>query len=150
MGENLKTQDKLKDWECNPNVPQLCSLRDQVTDSHQHLFFECPFSQRVWIAVRGLARREATQPSWCVIINKLKPLARRNNSWNIIGMLLLGACAYFVWHERNMRLFKEGKRSVDQLVKIIHNMVRLKIMTMRFKNSSNKLDVYQSWNIEAT
>ncbi|XP_071713733.1 uncharacterized protein [Rutidosis leptorrhynchoides] len=44
MGENLMTQDKLKHWEISDNQSLLCTLSEQVSDSHDHLFFNCPFS----------------------------------------------------------------------------------------------------------
>ncbi|XP_071719190.1 uncharacterized protein [Rutidosis leptorrhynchoides] len=53
MGEKLKTRDKLKRWEVANNQPLLCALCDQVPDSHDHLFFVCPYSLQVWNRMQG-------------------------------------------------------------------------------------------------
>nr|GFA74073.1 hypothetical protein [Tanacetum cinerariifolium] len=50
-GQELKTQDMLRQWDVGEHVDLTllrCSLCKLVQDSHEHLFFECPFSLKVW------------------------------------------------------------------------------------------------------
>ncbi|XP_071700171.1 uncharacterized protein [Rutidosis leptorrhynchoides] len=47
IGEKLKTQDMLKNWEINPSISLLCPLCKLVPDSHNHLFFDCVFPRAV-------------------------------------------------------------------------------------------------------
>ncbi|GKD66684.1 hypothetical protein Tco_1308792, partial [Tanacetum coccineum] len=54
-----------------------------------------------------------------------------------IGKLTLAAAAYFVWQERNFRLFKHSKRSVQEVVDCIMSSVRLKLLSCRFKKSKD-------------
>lgn len=65
-----------------------------------------------------------------------------------MGRLVFGASAYFVWQERNLRVFKKGSRNVDQLYKCIFNTVRLKILTLRLKKSSGFPSLLERWKIE--
>ncbi|GJX32773.1 hypothetical protein Tco_0242628 [Tanacetum coccineum] len=45
----LKNQDMLRQWDVsNSNLHMLCLLCDSTPNSHEHLFFECTFSSRVW------------------------------------------------------------------------------------------------------
>lgn len=109
MGGKLKTQDKLKDWDKYEQDNLLCSLYSQVMDTHEHLIFECPFSRDTWGAVRKLARLDAAPSIWNNIIElNIISLIGMNISRNIIGKLVLGATAYFIWQERNHRLFKKN------------------------------------------
>lgn len=112
MGGHLKTQDRLQPHEINPNVILLCPLCRQVMDTHEPLFFAFNFSTQIWIVVRGLAKMDTTPPSWVSITNHLKPHSHRNIVWIVIGKLVLGVVSFFIWHERNLRLFKWGSISV--------------------------------------
>lgn len=148
MGKKLKTQDRLKVWERNSTSITVCSLCSQQEDSHSHLFFECSYAANVWRGIRGLANLEDVPPESAEIVNVLRPQAHRNLGWNIVGKLTLGGEVYFVWHERNLRLFKKGARAYKQLVKIIVNLVRLRIMSMRFKDENVADGIHRRWDIE--
>ncbi|GJU44801.1 RNA-directed DNA polymerase, eukaryota, reverse transcriptase zinc-binding domain protein [Tanacetum coccineum] len=58
MRNSLKTQDKLWQWDVGVgtdlNLLQ-CAFYSSQLDSHAHLFFECPYSSKVWKLVRPLA-----------------------------------------------------------------------------------------------
>ncbi|XP_071740376.1 uncharacterized protein [Rutidosis leptorrhynchoides] len=47
MGERLKTHDKLKTWESHNGMQLICPLCKGCPDSHDHLFFACPFAAKV-------------------------------------------------------------------------------------------------------
>nr|GEY75763.1 RNA-directed DNA polymerase, eukaryota, reverse transcriptase zinc-binding domain protein [Tanacetum cinerariifolium] len=53
------------------------------------------------------------------IIAYLQPMAHRRNVISIIGRLLVAAASYFMWVERNNRLFKNVRRSSDDIRDII-------------------------------
>nr|GEW35333.1 RNA-directed DNA polymerase, eukaryota, reverse transcriptase zinc-binding domain protein [Tanacetum cinerariifolium] len=44
--QRLKTQDRIYSWEASSYLSSLCPLCGLQPDSHDHLFFECPFSQQ--------------------------------------------------------------------------------------------------------
>nr|GEV87505.1 hypothetical protein [Tanacetum cinerariifolium] len=50
----LQTQDRMMKWSSDM---LLCPLCDKVSDSHDHLFFKCDFSARIW---RDLRKRITT------------------------------------------------------------------------------------------
>ncbi|GJX63579.1 hypothetical protein Tco_0296479 [Tanacetum coccineum] len=65
MRRSLKTQDKLRSWDIGPDIDitQLrCSLCGLQMDSHEHTFFECSFSSKVWSLLRHLAGMERVAP----------------------------------------------------------------------------------------
>nr|GEV05540.1 reverse transcriptase domain-containing protein [Tanacetum cinerariifolium] len=55
------------------------------------------------------------------IIHDILPFANRKNSKSVYSKLVLVASAYFIWQERNNRLFRNERRSVDQVVECILN-----------------------------
>nr|GEZ78608.1 hypothetical protein [Tanacetum cinerariifolium] len=58
----LKTQDMIPHWDISYSLGSVCSLYEITPDSHEHLFFECPFAQGIWNSVKGYAGLD-TSPS---------------------------------------------------------------------------------------
>ncbi|GJW84185.1 hypothetical protein Tco_0157330 [Tanacetum coccineum] len=80
----------------------------------------------------SMFNRQAAGPMMDVVWNKLR---------SVISKLVLAAAAYFLWQERNNRLFRKEKRSIDQVVDCIINSVRLKLVSCRWKSSRAALDI---------
>ncbi|GJS82037.1 putative ribonuclease H-like domain-containing protein [Tanacetum coccineum] len=105
-------------------------------DSHEHLFFECSYSSKVWSLLHGLVGIDVVPPVLENIISWFQPLANKRTVQNIMGKILFAAATYFIWLERNNRLFKLTRRSPEELRDAIVVTVRLKLVTFRFKNKA--------------
>nr|GEU33270.1 hypothetical protein [Tanacetum cinerariifolium] len=145
--QRLRTQDCLRSWEVNPGLAVVCPLCETQPDSHEHLFFDCPFTQQVWSRVQKIAGLTGAGPSLASIITHLMPIAKRKSSKSCIGKLVVAAAAYFVWHERNSWLFNKVKRSVTEVVDCILSNVRLKLLSCRFKKSRDATLFARLWEI---
>ncbi|GJT87817.1 putative reverse transcriptase domain-containing protein [Tanacetum coccineum] len=148
---SLKTQDKLRQWDVDPvtDLTQVhCSLCGTQADSHEHLFFECSYSSKVWSLVRGLVGIDVVPPFLENIIVWFQPLANKRTVQNIVGKILIAAATYFIWLERNNRLFKRTRRSPEELRGAIVITVRLKLVTFRFKNKEKYAWVLDKLNAE--
>ncbi|GKC46889.1 hypothetical protein Tco_1064611 [Tanacetum coccineum] len=88
-----------------------------------------------------------SSPSIDSILLDIAPFAKRKSSRSIIAKLVVAASSYFIWQERNNRMFKKSKRSQDQVVDCILNAVRLKLMSCKWKKSKAVLDVASLWNL---
>ncbi|GJW42637.1 hypothetical protein Tco_0071436 [Tanacetum coccineum] len=143
----LKTQDTLRHWDNMIYALVTCSLCETQPDSHDHLFFECPFSQQVWNQVKGAAGLASSNASIYDIIDDIIPFAARKTSKSVIAKLVVAATSYFIWQERNGRLFKNMKRTVNQVVECIMNTVRLKLMSCRLKKSRSACDIVKAWKL---
>ncbi|GJU76285.1 hypothetical protein Tco_1273355, partial [Tanacetum coccineum] len=75
------------------------------------------------------------------------PISHLRTSVSIIGRLLLAASTYHIWIERNNRIFKQVKRSSDDIRDIIMVTVRLKLLTFRFKNKAKMNEMLAVWNM---
>ncbi|GJY18130.1 RNA-directed DNA polymerase, eukaryota, reverse transcriptase zinc-binding domain protein [Tanacetum coccineum] len=127
----LKTQDRISRW---LNIQDMrCPFCYQHKDSHSHLFFGCDTSRRLWERLKGMAKLEHVSNSWAQIISSIVNMPANNTIWSVIQKLVLGASVYYIWQERNIRLFGEAKRSDDEIFKIVFESVRLRLMGLKLK-----------------
>ncbi|GKB91561.1 reverse transcriptase domain, reverse transcriptase zinc-binding domain protein [Tanacetum coccineum] len=137
----LKTQDRLRQWDVGPSIDLnllRCPLCDLVPDSHDHLFFECAFSSQVWSKVRVLCGMDSIPPRLIDVTTFINPISKGKTAVSILSRLVLAATSYYIWLERNGRLFKKKTSSPDQIVDVIISMVRLKLVTFKFKKMSTR------------
>ncbi|GJY74975.1 reverse transcriptase domain, reverse transcriptase zinc-binding domain protein [Tanacetum coccineum] len=134
---HLKTQDKLRPWDLSAAFSVSCPLCNSQPDSQEHLFFECGFSQQLWNHVKKFACMDNMVPMLNYIILYLSPIAQRRSTRCVIAKLVVAASAYFIWQERNWRLFKNKKRSATQVIECIMSLVRLKLLSCHFKKSKD-------------
>ncbi|GJX24645.1 reverse transcriptase zinc-binding domain-containing protein [Tanacetum coccineum] len=133
--QRLKTQDKIASWEVSDSLMKVCSLCEQIQDSHDHLFFECTYSKQVWNHFKRLAGMCSLNECFNQILVHIIPFSKRRSPKSVIAKLVLAATTYYIWQERNWRMFKGKKRSVQQVCDCIFMNVRLKLLSCRFKRS---------------
>ncbi|KAJ0575511.1 putative reverse transcriptase zinc-binding domain-containing protein [Helianthus annuus] len=148
--KKLKTQDVMRKWCSSGNMNfnlMCCSLCTSGPDSHEHLFFECSYACCIWHGVRDLVDMGNIDSTWDAIYTHLLQHADSKKVIHIVGRLVVGAAVYFVWQERNQRLFSSKKRSQSQLVEVILNTVRMKLHSMKFKKSVEAMRVLHLWSL---
>ncbi|GJR30422.1 auxin efflux carrier [Tanacetum coccineum] len=131
----LKTQDRICSWDVSNSLASTYPLCEAILDSHEHLFFMCPFLNDVWNHMKWLAGLDRVSHDIYKIIAYFDVNARRRSSHIVIAKLVVAASAYFIWQERNWRLFKKTKRTVNQVIECIYSAVRLKLLSCLFKRS---------------
>ncbi|GJY57254.1 reverse transcriptase domain, reverse transcriptase zinc-binding domain protein [Tanacetum coccineum] len=139
--QKLKTQDRLRQWDVGPRINLnllRCPLCDLVPDSHDHLFFECSFSSQVWYQVRALCGIDSISHRLADVIAFIVPISKGKTVISILSRIVVAATSYYIWLERNGRLFKKKTSSLDQIVQVILSMVRLKLVTFKFKKMSTR------------
>ena len=149
----LKTQDALRQWDVSGDTNLnlfLCPLCEMQPDSHEHLFFDCTFSSHIWAHMKLLVGLPSVSPSLEAIVNYLVPISKKRSARSVIAKLVVAACSYFIWQERNHRLFKKRKRSKEQVLELIMSTVRLKLLSFRFKKTPQVEFFAQIWNIPSS
>ncbi|KAJ0463265.1 putative reverse transcriptase zinc-binding domain-containing protein [Helianthus annuus] len=139
----LKTQDRMGVWEAgsatNLNL-MCCPLCRHDKDSHDHLFFLCPFAMQVWNQVKDMAYMENVNASWISIMDWLEQNACSKSAQSIVSKMVVAASTYFIWQERNNRLFSQRQRSAAMIANVILHTVRLKLLSFKVgRNSKNPL-----------
>ena len=69
--------------------------------------------------VRSLSGMDVVSPSLEDVITFIIPLAKGRSVVSILSRLLLAATTYYIWMERNSRLFNQKKSTVDEVVQVI-------------------------------
>ncbi|GJZ49218.1 retrovirus-related pol polyprotein from transposon TNT 1-94 [Tanacetum coccineum] len=87
----LKTQDLLRLWDVNGAVLNL------------------GFGE-----VFGWSSPNVICDLFSIIVDLLIPFAKRRSARSVVAKLVVAACSYYIWQERNLRLFMNQKRSHSQ------------------------------------
>ncbi|GJS24843.1 RNA-directed DNA polymerase, eukaryota, reverse transcriptase zinc-binding domain protein [Tanacetum coccineum] len=149
----LKTQDLLRSWDVNNSTMvdrPLCPLCKAQPDSHEHLFFECSFSSRVWDRLKVFTGMPNIPSDLNDIVECIKHVASSLSIRSVVCKLVFAAFCYFIWQERNGRLFKKIKRSQDQIFELIKTNVRIKLLTCSFMKTSRDQQLVDIWKLLST
>ncbi|KAJ9557121.1 hypothetical protein OSB04_011735 [Centaurea solstitialis] len=103
----LPTQDRLVLWKHEP-PDWKCSLCGVCLDSHQHLFFECPYAARVWFQITNAIGWLDAPSTWNEIMGAL---VGPSPPKKFICKIALAAAVYMIWKERNRRIFTSERRT---------------------------------------
>ncbi|XP_071705222.1 uncharacterized protein [Rutidosis leptorrhynchoides] len=145
LQSKLKIQDKY--MIVDHQFAQSCPFCLSQKDSHKHLFFECDYPNEVWNVFKGLGRLDHAPDSWPDLIEYLQQRPINKSVWSIIQRLILGACVYYIWQERNLRLFQEKSRPLVNLVNIIKKNITLKLNGLTIKKSRQAKLAFELWNL---
>ncbi|KAF5759840.1 putative RNA-directed DNA polymerase [Helianthus annuus] len=150
MRRKLLTQDIILQWDLSrrKNMNMMCCLLYyENVDSHEHLFFECSFSSKVWLMVREKAGMANVDQKWSSIVSWLKARGRSKTAAHFVSKLVVGATAYVIWQERNARLFRNQTRPPDTIRDTIFKTIRYKLMGVKFRQCSNVARLRGAWGI---
>ncbi|KAK9689837.1 hypothetical protein RND81_09G084900 [Saponaria officinalis] len=112
------------------HIVNRCSLSKTHNETHRHLFFKCPFSNIVWCTL--LSWMKLPQRSYD-LITELYWTHRRGSRkhWKTIWYRgSLSAAVYYIWAERNIRIFEGKERAPDQIVKTIKYVVAIRCLAL--------------------
>ncbi|KAL8263525.1 hypothetical protein R6Q59_021655 [Mikania micrantha] len=100
-----------------------------------HLFFDCIVTAKIWDKVRRKTKWPHINGNWS---NKVEEYSKRGTYgyiWSVVNRLVLGATVYYIWQERCLRQYENKKRSVEDVCFLILDSVRLRMLTLNFRNS---------------
>ncbi|GJQ92642.1 hypothetical protein Tco_0003781 [Tanacetum coccineum] len=67
--------------------------------------------------MKTYARMSTSVPVFSITLASLIPIAKRKSSKSVIAKMVVAACAYYIWQERNWHLFKKNKRTAKQCMR---------------------------------
>ncbi|XP_022003085.1 uncharacterized protein LOC110900505 [Helianthus annuus] len=146
----LKTQDRLAVWEAGSEtnlILMCCPLCKYGRDSRDHLFFQCSFSAKVWSIVIKKVDMGNVDGSWRSIMSWIDQHASSKRLEHIICKLVVAASSYFIWQERNNRLFSHLQRKEETVAQLILDMVRLRIMSFKVGGDIKQRKLLERWVI---
>ncbi|GJU04828.1 RNA-directed DNA polymerase, eukaryota, reverse transcriptase zinc-binding domain protein [Tanacetum coccineum] len=143
--ERLLTQDRLKMWGSYDMM--VCGLCMMDEESHNHLFFQCEYSKAIWKKLQLMMGSNISSQCWKDTVEFMSNKPCFNNIWSIIRRLCLGASVYFIWQERNFRLFRDQKRDWKCLLNIVCDTIRARLMGLTVKNSIEVNKAAAVWDV---
>lgn len=146
----LLTQDKLISWSVNQGNALICPLCETQPDTHEHLFFECGYARQVWDTLGQFMGFSQMPNNLEGIVFFLNLVAKAKSIRVVVAKLVFAAATYYVWQERNKRLFTKEKRTREQLVSVIKDMVRLKLATCRFRRTIIVIKMIKLWEVPSS
>ncbi|CAA7054706.1 unnamed protein product [Microthlaspi erraticum] len=124
----LPTRDRLLSW--GMNVPEECPLCTSHQESHDHLFFECPLSQELWLFFASRISGQSQQPLLPSILDTilLPPISTSAHTTTLMR-LLLQVTVYALWRERNARIFTTTNTPIHALKGVVDRTVRDRLLS---------------------
>nr|GEU82219.1 hypothetical protein [Tanacetum cinerariifolium] len=132
--DRLKTHDNMHHWDKYENL--LCVLCGKVLDCRNHLFFECKFPNAVWCRLNVMVKLDHAPCRWNDILKYLLNRPLNKSIWSILQRLVFGACIYIIWQERNLRCFQNRSRNLEEVCKLIIDLVRLRVLSLSLTPSA--------------
>ncbi|PWA50640.1 reverse transcriptase domain, Reverse transcriptase zinc-binding domain protein [Artemisia annua] len=119
----------------------------QEAEDMDHLFINCKFSGGVWDKVKSRAKIHIHQSTWDDTVQEFGNDDMGNNIRSVIMRLCFAACVYSIRYERNCRIFRDEKKEPNDVAKSILENVKLKLMSLKVKNSVAVRIVEKEWGI---
>ncbi|GJS37025.1 RNA-directed DNA polymerase, eukaryota, reverse transcriptase zinc-binding domain protein [Tanacetum coccineum] len=141
--DRLTTMDKISKW--GDYAVNRCSLCCQACEDINHLLFQCPFSREVWTKVKELAGFNFNRFDLMDIIYYMIDAGIGNNIRSIVRRVAFSASIYNIWIERNGRIFRDVKRSCEDVINKIVDTVKHKIIGLTVKDSPAVRDIEKIW-----
>jgi hypothetical protein len=137
----LRTMDRLH----GVVTTTTCILCGLHTETHDHLFFECSYTSLVWTSICRRANQHWPCKPWTQLLHwSATHYNQRNNSDHIIARLLLSATVYYLWYERNNRVFVNISQPHQTTVEAIYQQIRTRIAHMNHAFPSSTRAI---WNL---
>lgn len=137
----LPSKDRLRSW--GINVPETCVLCNSGLETHDHLFFECPFSAGIWLPFASRVRPAPpillhTAATWTLL-----PQQPPNRA-TIILKLILQSATYLIWRERNSRIFTSNSLPIKVIQASLDRLIRDRLLyfSETFSSSPSLLELY--------
>ena len=80
-------------------------------------------------------------------MNSMKSMRHNRSIRSILNRILLAASVYFIWNERNKRLFTDEKKGSKELAMNIINHMRLKLSSLTVRKTNKVMEVCKEWEV---
>ena len=122
-----------------------CVLCDEEAESHEHLFFSCPYSTTVWHQIKVQTQIHWPTKRWKhLLLWGRRKFSTKNKATNFIAKQTLATTVYFLWTERNGRIFQNNFKPARLLSHEVITQVRL--LLLDFKHHI-PVHIKTRWNV---
>ncbi|GKB89360.1 reverse transcriptase zinc-binding domain-containing protein, partial [Tanacetum coccineum] len=144
--QRLLTHVRMRKW--GSFNMMVCGLCMRCEESHDHLFFECEYSKAIWTKLQSLMACSINDHRWDDIVRSIAEKPCLNSIWSVIRRLCLGAAVYYIWQERNYKIFKDQKRKWSIVWQLVYDNIKTRLMGLTVKNSKAVEDAAAIWEVK--
>ncbi|GJW64567.1 RNA-directed DNA polymerase, eukaryota, reverse transcriptase zinc-binding domain protein [Tanacetum coccineum] len=141
----LTTQERIMKW--YPEKQLKCSLCGMKPDSLNYLFFECNYSAKVWKELMEKYDHYDMPNIWDDLLITMTSMRHNKSIKSVLRRIVFAACVYFIWNERNKRLFTNDKKNYNELIAKVVNHIRLKLASLTMKRTCQTVEIYKKWKV---
>jgi len=95
--------------------------------------------------MRRYVHMNDVSPNWSDIVDWLSTQAHSKSSTDIVGRIVVVASTYYIWQERNIRIFRNQTRPPNILSDSIISVNRYKIMGLKLKKTPRVVAFLWDW-----
>ncbi|GJT18120.1 RNA-directed DNA polymerase, eukaryota, reverse transcriptase zinc-binding domain protein [Tanacetum coccineum] len=107
----------------------------------------CDFVKTVWKEICKFSYKVGDQFKLVDLCRELTGRNKESKFGMVVDKLLLAATVYYVWQERNRRLFSQEKRTVEILCNQIKECVKYKLMSLHVNESKCVSVMIRKWDL---
>ncbi|GKA87331.1 RNA-directed DNA polymerase, eukaryota, reverse transcriptase zinc-binding domain protein [Tanacetum coccineum] len=85
---------------------------------------------------------------WKDIVAKIAELPCNNAIRSVVRRIILATAVYYIWKERNLRIFASSNMASDNLLQVIMENIRLQIQNLHVKKSTHVCKIANEWNMK--
>lgn len=126
---SLSTRDKLFSHGLIQSA--YCVLCNDDLESHSHLFFKCSYTARLWLHLLGKLGLQCFASTWAETIEWGVAQLSGTSLLQILGKLSFSSLIYFIWRERNARIFQHVSTESTVLMRQLETVVRLRVLSIK-------------------
>ncbi|CAL5327716.1 unnamed protein product [Camellia sinensis] len=130
----LNTGDRVKQFGISQSLQ--CYVCHNPYEDHSHLFFHCPFSDRVWNVMKIKLNISWLDLPWFELVQLLSQQIRGKSLGSVISRLAFNCTVYQLWMTRNNRFFNGEFLSDEVVIKQIIDMVQFRMLSVTNLNSN--------------
>ncbi|GKE18702.1 hypothetical protein Tco_1426279 [Tanacetum coccineum] len=130
---NYSTSTTWKDWR---NASEKVVWHDLVC-----------YTCEIWGKLKNLAGYNSLPDKWVDILNLMNSKRHDKSIKSVMIRIILVACVYFIWTERNKRFFTNEKHNCKEMISIVVNHVRLKLASLNVKRTVQVEEISRKWKV---
>ncbi|GKD53167.1 hypothetical protein Tco_1286554 [Tanacetum coccineum] len=106
---------------------------------------------RMSVGIGNLKKRITTTDipdEWDQTVQEMGNFQSTKSIWNILKGIGIATCVYYIWKERNDRIFTQEKKPYSQVLQSINKNIKLQLMSLTIKKSTNSIRVVELWEVK--
>ena len=127
----------------------LCVLCNTNSKTVEHLFFSCEYSTYIWAQCKFKLGLQPNVHNLQKEANSFRTIYAQNKRSSALWKLVLAAAVWYLWKERNRRVFKAKEHTKLELIKKITADVNILMNTCSWKieGTTKELEIFSNWNL---